>query len=293
MIRNSLTNFIACLQTDLRIAPWEMLPIHRQGLVDMLARLESADTLAIIELVEPPRDDRFRGKVAVAETGKQAVVHVDGPLYSNVPEPVKQFYGLVDLQDINHDVEELSRDSQVETVVFDLDTPGGLARPSAETAELIRELGKDKRTVAYSGPSAMMASAGYKLGAACHEIKASESADVGCIGTYIAMLDNSEAWAKEGNRLELHRDGKYKAMGHPGKAITEDERELLAAETAECSKRFKDFVRAERPGISESAMEGQTLAGRAARDAGLIDGTRRNLPLLIADEIRRSALRPC
>jgi|GEM_PF-2102666 len=292
MTRNSLTNFISCLQTDLRIAPWEMLPIHRQGLVDMLARLESADILALFELVEPPRDDRFRGNVAVAETGKQAVVHVEGPLYSNVPDPVKNFFGLADLQDINHDVEELARDSQVETVVFDLDTPGGLARPSAETAELIRELGKDKRTVAYSGPSAMMASAGYKLGSACHEIKASESADVGCIGTYIALADDSEQWEKKGVRLELHRDGKYKALGHPGKPITEDERELLAAETAECSKRFKDFVRAERPGISESAMEGQTLAGRAARDAGLIDGTRRNLPLLLADEIRRSALRP-
>ena len=289
MIRNSLTNFISCLQTDLRVAPWEMMPLHRQGLVDMLARLEAADFMALFELVEPPKSDRFLGDVAVSESGKQAVVHVEGPLYSNVPAPVKQFFGLADLQDINHDVEELSRDSQVETVIFDIDTPGGLARPSAETAELIRELGKDKRTVAYSGPSSLMASAGYKLGSACHEIKASESADVGCIGTYIAMLDDSEAWAKEGNRLELHREGKYKAMGHPGKAITEDERELLAAETAECSKRFKDFVRGQRPGISESAMEGQTLAGRAAREAGLIDGTRRNLPLLIADEIRRSA----
>ena len=80
-------------------------------------------------------------------------------------------------------------------------------------------------------------------------------------------------------------------MGLPGKPVTGEELELLEGEVSQLSKNFKSFVRENRPGIAETALEGQTLHGTAARNARLIDGTRRNLPLVVADEIRRAAVK--
>lgn len=269
---------------EISAVPWEMVPSYQASLFAALVAGENC-----FEKAGPRSDPRFRNRVQVSENGDIAVMDISGPLYGKVPQWAKEMYGMTDLQDINADIDALSSDSKVRTVIYNLDTPGGMARPSSETAELVREQGKRKRTIAYSGPGSMMCSAGYKIGAACNEIKAADSADMGCIGTYIALPDTSEMYKKFGVKLEMFRDGKYKALGHPGKETTDEERELLKTEVAELSKKFKAFVRENRPGIAESAMEGQTLCGRAAKEAGLIDGSRRNLGLLVADEIRRSA----
>lgn len=274
------------LYTDLNGAPLELMP----SFLPTLAALVESDIFSLASMPQRPasQNQPYKMPVEVSPNGRHAVMRIEGPLYSSVPGHYKSLLGLVDLNDVNHDIDAMAADPKLETIVFDIDSPGGMARPSSETAEAIRELGKRKRTVAYSGPGALMASAAYKLGAACKHVLAADSADVGCVGTYLAMKDTSGEWEKAGRKLELFRDGKYKAIGHPGKAMTDDERAHLAGEVEALSKRFKAFVRENRPGIQDYALEGQTLAGRAAREAGLIDGTRRNLALVVADEIRRA-----
>lgn len=265
---------------------WEMVPSYLDAILEWDAPPNFMQVVSRAPASE--KKSPYKGRVERSDNGRHAVMGISGPLYSNPGECAKDFFGVADLEDINHDLEVLGNDPKLETVILNIDSPGGVAGPSAETAELVRELGKEKRVVAYSGPGSMMASAAYKIAAGANEIKASDYADIGSIGTYMALRDSSEKWAKEGNKLHLFRSGKYKAMGMPGKPMTEEEQALCNQEVEALATKFRRFVRENRPGVAESAMEGQTLAGRAAREAGLIDGTRRNLALVVADEIRRA-----
>lgn len=270
------------LASDLCHTPWDM---QESAHFALYSALRSLDPLEIGPPQAPRKENPFRGSVEKAPNGRTAVMHIEGPLYRKIHPILKGMLGITDLNDINHDISALADDPNLETVIFDIDSPGGMARPSTETAELIKELGEKKRTVAYS--SGTQASAGYKLAAACDENYASKSADVGCVGTYVAMVDDSEHWAKKGYKLEMIRDGVYKGMGHPGKPITAEERALMEEEVKSLSGAFKDFVRENRPGVSESALQGQTLSGSRAKKAGLIDGIHRDLSSLVAAEIRR------
>lgn len=267
----------------------EILPAHLSAFVEWdlspwdLPPLESS---ARQQAPESP----YRGKVDRSPNGRHAVMSINGPLFSRLPQWVKDDYDLRDLNDINADLDTLGHDRDLQTVVLDINSPGGVAGPSSETAEMVRELGKNKRVIAYSGPGSLMASAAYKIAAGAHEIKASPFAEVGSIGTYMALRDDSAAWEKDGQKLHLFRDGKYKALGHPGKPLTEEEAAHLDEGVQAASRRFKAWVRENRKAIAETAMQGQTLSGRPAVEAGLIDGMRRNLNLLVADEIRRAAI---
>lgn len=270
--------------SDLVRAPWDLHPAHHRALLDAAQAFDASE---FFRLESPPQaaSSRFRTPVELSPDGRRAVVNVSGAIYNKVHPVLKEFFGLSDLQDLNHDIGELTDDSQIETVIYNIDSPGGAARPSAVTADLIASQGAAKRTVAYSDN--LQASAGYKLAAACQENYAAPAAEIGCIGTYSVLVDDSEYWKEKGVNIDVIRDGKYKAMGHPGKPVTDAERDLVADEVSGLSTKFKDFVRSHRPGIAESAMEGQTLTGQAAIDARLIDGIYNDLGALVASEIKR------
>ena len=271
-------------------SPWQILPEHHAAISAALLAHVDGKGQNIPDFSEnnfasrPMNRDRFLNPVEISDDGSIAVMTIEGTLGKKL-SMLETFCGGVDLQHIDKDIEELARDDRIQTVIFDIDSPGGMARPSSDTAQRILELSKAKRTIAYTDGT--MASAGYKLASACGKIYASNSADVGCVGTYIALYDQSEALKKRGIELKLFRDGKYKALGYPGKAMTEEESNYLTSEVSGLSAKFKDFVRKQRPGIDESALEGQCLSGKRAQDAGLIDGVYQDLGSLVAAEIKR------
>lgn len=215
-----------------------------------------------------------------------AIMHVQGTMGKRLSW-LESYCGGCDLSMVDQDIEELRNDDRIETIIFDIDSPGGLALASADTADRIVELSEEKRTITYSDGT--LASAAYKLAAATDEIYAAASADVGSIGTFIALLDSSRAYEMDGLDLKLFRDGKYKAMGMPGKPVTEEESQLLQSEVDQLSAKFKQFVRDHRQSVRESAMQGQVMDGRRAQSAGLVDGIFRDLNGLIAAELERLA----
>lgn len=268
--------------------PWEMLPETHAAVCDTLFRVIDQGGPGMAQPAEffksGPDMSRFENAVEISQDGRIAVLTIDGMLGYKM-SALETACGAVDLVHVNRHIERLQQDSRIQTVIFSLETPGGMARPSSETAKLISELGETKRTVAYS--DGLCASAGYKLMSACQEAYASKSASLGCVGTYIALVDSSKKWEKDGLQLQLFRDGKYKALGYPGKAMTDDEKEFLEGEVTGLSAKFKDFVKSRRPKIDPKALEGQCLSGTKAKNAGLVDGFYRDLDALVAAEIKR------
>lgn len=211
-----------------------------------------------------------------------AIIYVQGIIGKRVPDMLCGPQ-IADLAKIDVLLKDLATDDNIRTLIIWLDTPGGVGIGLQETSENIRDvIESGTRVVAYT--DYLCASAGYWIAAACQEIYAAPSAKIGSIGTYIAAIDDSRAWEMEGLELKLFRDGDLKAMGHPGKAWTEEEEKFLTEMLEQHSAEFKDHVRAQRPGIEDGTMRGQAFSASRA-PAGLVDGIFRDLESLIASEM--------
>lgn len=190
---------------------------------------------------------------------------------------------LVDLAALDEVLDLLAADELIHTVVFDWDSPGGVVIGLVETAARMRELAASKRLIAYT--DVQMCSAAYYLATAADEIYAAPSAAIGSIGTYVAGLDDSRAWEMDGLELVLAKSGGLKAMGHPGKAWTQEERDWLQAMADSVGQEFRDQVTSRRGAVDESAMQGQWFFAKDA-PRGLIDGVYNDLSALLADLMR-------
>jgi ClpP class serine protease len=190
---------------------------------------------------------------------------------------------MVALSELDRALATLGTDA--ETIVLDINSPGGSTLGMTEvisTLDGLRAAGK--RIVAYTDTEA--ASCGYFLASSATEIWAAPSALVGCIGTYIAALDDSRQWEMDGLKLKLFRDGAIKAVGHPGKVWTPEEESFLQGLVDSASARFKGYVRARRPGVTDEDMQGQWWSAQDAPPA-LLDGFAHDLDSLLLFELGR------
>jgi ClpP class serine protease len=209
-----------------------------------------------------------------------ALVNLSGVIMKRAPE-ILCGPPVIDLSALDGLLDEIAADTLIETVIFEINTPGGMMIGLEETCSRMRELSAQGiRTIAYA--DYQMCSGGYYLAAACDEIYCAPSAAIGSIGTYCAALDDSRAWEFEGLELVLAKSGNLKAMGHPGKAWTPEEREWLEAMATKAGADFRGWVTSRRGDVPAEAMQGQWFAAKEAAPA-LIDGLYRDLPALLAD----------
>lgn len=213
-------------------------------------------------------------------TQQLATVHLEGIISKRAPEmmcgpPV------VDLSKLDAVLDELAADEAMQTIIFDFNSPGGIIIGLKETAERMRELSlMGRRLIAYT--DYQMCSAAYYLAAACDEIYAAPTSVIGSIGTYCAGLDDSRAWEMEGLELVLAKSGDLKAMGHPGKKWSEEEKQHLQGQADKAGAQFRAWISSRRGAIEESAMQGQWFFAEDA-PARLHDGLYRDLPALRMD----------
>lgn len=255
--------------------PWGILPQNHIDL-SLLYRSYLQGTLAPAGIAESGEACYGVEWMAHHASGI-AVVTLTGVITKKAP-PMMCGPKLIDLAALDTVLDQLEADASIHTVVFDINSPGGVMIGLEETAERMRDLAASKRLVAYT--DIQMCSAGYFLAAACDEIYCAPSAAIGSIGVYCAGLDDSRAWEMDGLELILAKSGSLKAMGHPGKAWSEEERAWLQNMADVCGKEFRAHVTSRRGSVEESAMQGQWFFAKNA-PAGLIDGLYRDLPALL------------
>jgi ClpP class serine protease len=107
--------------------------------------------------------------------GDVAVVRVSGPL--------GVWFG-TGYADIQRQVQAADIDPQVKWILLDIASPGGLVSGCQETAEVIANA--SKRVVAYA--SGLCCSAAYWLAAACDEIVAADTGQLGCLGVAMTFF---------------------------------------------------------------------------------------------------------
>lgn len=162
-------------------------------------------------------------------------------------------------------------DSATRTVILDIDSPGGTVTGVADFAARIAELETQSGKPVLAYASGQCCSAAYWIACGCTNIFAGSSSDIGSIGVYIALVDESENWKEEGYRLVLVKAGEHKAAGISGSKITPEQVALWQADVDYIYAQFTTAVRAARPGIADETMQGQTFYGPRADEALLVD----------------------
>jgi signal peptide peptidase SppA len=210
-------------------------------------------------------------------SGSLGVIPVRGIIGSHL-SGMEMACGGYGLEQFTADLERASA-SSLKRIMVDFHSPGGVVTGVPEAAKAFHELGKVKETFGFT--SGYSASASMWLMSQAHHNYMTESAGVGSIGVYLALIDKSEGMKARGEKLKLFKAGKYKAMGYPGTSLTEEEEGMLQAQVNKTYARFKADVLRGRPQVDDSAMQGQMFYGKDAREAKLVDSLVTSLASLV------------
>lgn len=154
---------------------------------------------------------------------------------------------------------EALSDSDVSTIVLDVDSPGGLIDLVPEAAAEIREA--DKPIVAVASTDA--ASAAYWLASQADELVVTPSGRVGSVGVYMIHED----WSKWNERMGVEPTyisaGKFKTDGNPDEPLSDSARAAFQKEVEHYYGMFVGDVAAGR-GVSEASVRDGFGEGRMA-----------------------------
>ncbi len=175
-------------------------------------------------------------------------------------------------------LEEADERSDVASVLFEVNSPGGSAVASKEIYDAVA--GSKKPVVAYLGEVA--ASGGYYVASAADWIVANPNTITGSIGARATVINYAELLEKIGVREEALKTGEMKDIGAGYRNMTEKERQVLGALLNETFDNFRSDVLAARgnkinPVLFAEAMDARILSAKQAQGIGLVDelGSRR------------------
>jgi signal peptide peptidase SppA len=191
------------------------------------------------------------------------VIAIEGPILRKPDLIARVFLGATSSEEIGEALREAATRPEIKAVFLNIDSPGGTVAGTPELAAAVASLNERKPVYAFS--SGLMCSAAYWVASQARAIYATPSAQVGSIGVVQAVVDSSAAIDKAGIKVEVFSVGKYKAMGAPGTALTDDQRELIQSNLAEIAAEFHDAVLSRGRAIPAEAMEGQTFSGKQAQ----------------------------
>lgn len=211
----------------------------------------------------------YRTQRVYQRLGDLAVISMDGILDKHVSLFELECYGGCDLDDIDQAITQAKADENVKHVLLDINSPGGSATGTPETARRLAMLEQAKPVTVFS--DTVIGSAAYYIASQATEIVITESTEVGSVGTYMALLDITKAMEMEGLAVNLIKAGKFKAMGAKFQKLTDEERAMFQAQIDQLNTAFVAAVLTGRPQIPRDALEGQTFIGQAALDVGMAD----------------------
>lgn len=264
-----------CVLVEQHYAIQETLLAHIDGRAanTVMANMQAPFTPVAAGMgLKPPTERGSR----LFTKGSLGVIPVRGVIGSHMSS-LETMCGGYDVSQLTRDLELASEDSAVKRVLVDFHSPGGTVTGVPEAAKAIAAM--DKPTFGFT--SGHSASASYWLMSQCDNIYMTESAAVGSIGVYLALLDNSQAMAARGEQVTIIKAGKYKAMGHPGTKLSADDEALLQARVDKTYAKFTSAVKGKRADISSATMQGQMFVGSDARDAKLVDSLVTSLSALV------------
>ncbi len=203
-----------------------------------------------------------------------AVVDVDGVLLERADFFDAMTSDGFSLTRLTAKIEELKKDPQIKTVVFNFATPGGDVGGTQNAARSIKALSEaGKKTVAYI--NSLACSGGTWLAVACNEvILSSDTSEMGSVGVVIAHREISELEKKIGVKTTEITAGDKKRAWSFYEPLSEEGKNALEERAKTIHGIFIANVEEYRPQMSENRpewIEGQIFIGAQAVEVGLAD----------------------
>lgn len=181
--------------------------------------------------------------------------------------------GLTSYEGIGYQIERAARDPKVNSILLDIESPGGEAVGCFEIADLIRKAGAEKPI--HAVVNGMACSAAYSIASACKSIMSTPSGLSGSIGVVMLHADYSRAIDRAGITTTFIHAGAHKVDGNAYSPLSKEVRGDLQAEVDTFYDKFLETVAAGRgkrlSAKAARATEARTFIGQAAKDAGLVD----------------------
>jgi ClpP class serine protease len=206
-----------------------------------------------------------------------AIIPIYGVVSIDLPDWIKAYgLDLVDANDIEQEVQQALDNENVKFSVYDCSSPGGLSIAGDKLFDVTDRARRKKPIFAFCWDGRDMASTCYEAVASCTAIMASPFADgVGCIGTYLAFLDDSEFWKQQGFEWIVFRSGELKGIGED--KLSTEQADYLQSISDKYGANFRKNVLKYRKEIDPADMRGQWFTGLEAAANGFSAGTPRNL----------------
>jgi len=228
-----------------------------------------------------PSDEEIAARLG-AETDRTTPVTPAGgvvaviPIHGVIAHRADSFAassGGTSVEMISKALQRAVRDDEVKAVVLDIDSPGGSVEGIPELAAKIAQAAAVKPVVAQV--NALAASAAYWLASQATEIIATPSGSVGSIGVYMLLVDESEALAKEGVKINAISAGDKKLEGAPWLPLDDDGRAHLQVQVDQVYQTFVGMVAAGREAsvadIKTQYGQGRMYLAKEALKRGMID----------------------
>jgi len=202
--------------------------------------------------------------------GNVAIAQIRGVMVEGA-DAIDRYFGFYDMADFRRMMMESESNPDVDAVVVSVDSPGGSVIGVEESGDIIKRVAAKKPVITHT--QTIAASGGQWITASGTFAYTTASAIVGSIGVYMAILDYSGYYQKEGVKVDLIKsdNSPFKAAGFPGTSLTDDQRKQMQSEVNHIKSKFDAHIKSMRPGISEDVLRGQTFTGDQAVSIGLYD----------------------
>lgn len=156
-----------------------------------------------------------------------AIVPIYGILTKN-PGTFDDILGMTSYERIRFQIEEALGNDKVETILLDIDSPGGEVNGIFDLADFIYEARRSKEIIAMANDDAY--SAAYAIASSAEKVFLTRTSGVGSIGVIASHIDQSAFDEKQGIKYTTIFAGSRKNDLNPHEPITSESLESLQDE---------------------------------------------------------------
>lgn len=203
--------------------------------------------------------------------GKTVVIPIHGIL-TKKPGAFDDFLGMTSYERVQVQIEKALEDKEIETILLDIDSPGGEVSGVFDLSDFIYESRAKKKIVAIANEDAY--SAAYAIASSAEKVFVSRTSGVGSIGVIASHIDQSGFNEKQGIKYTTIFAGSRKNDLNPHEPITSESLEHLQNEVNRLYEMFSQLIARNR-NLSVEAVkntEAGLYFGENAIEIGLADG---------------------
>ncbi len=202
---------------------------------------------------------------------KIAVIPINGIL-TKKSEVFDDILGMTSYEKIREEIEKALIDEEVETIILDIDSPGGEVNGLFDLADFIYSARGKKRIIAIANDDAY--SAAYAIASSAEEVLVTRTSGVGSIGVIASHIDQSGFDEKQGIKYTTVFAGSRKNDLNPHEPITSESVESLQEEVDRLYKMLSRLIARNRNLSTEKikSTEAGLYFGEKAIEIGLADG---------------------